>query len=130
MITFEGIEENFRFIVVETQRQLRNTLDFLKSPGKNAYGKIISRDDYIDNLKSVIENQCFAKIHTDKEIEKRDINKIRAIHLITVNLERIADNCVNIVGQTEYLTDSKFLDRFDYEDLFQELLESAFGILY
>lgn len=129
MITFQGLEENFRFIALEVANQVKATMAFLGSPSLMLYDKIVSRDDYIDNLKNIVENNCFSKIHTDKRISKKRIDEIRSIHIICVNLERIADFCVNIVGQLGYLTDHTFLHRFDYKSMLTEIKNSVAQIL-
>jgi Na+/phosphate symporter len=58
--------------------------------------KIASKDDYIDNLKSVVEKKCFPRLAEDETAEPEDLNILRAIHIMAVNLERIGDFCVNI----------------------------------
>jgi phosphate uptake regulator len=129
MITFQGLEENFKFISLEVANQIKATTRFLNSPSHELYDKIVSRDDYIDNLKNIVENNCFSKIHTDKRISKKRIDEIRSIHIICVNLERIADFCVNIVRQVGYLSDPKFLHRFDYKSMMTEIRKSVSQIL-
>jgi len=129
MITFQGLEENFKFISLEVANQIKATTSFLSSPSHELYDKIVSRDDYIDNLKNIVENNCFSKIHTDKRISKKRIDEIRSVHIMCVNLERIADFCVNIVGQVGYLSDPAFLHRFDYKSMLAEIKKSASQIL-
>lgn len=123
MITFEGLEENFKFLTAEVQKQVRSSLVFLKDPTHELYDKIISRDDYIDSLKVIIENKCYSQIHTDsrKLVGDALLNRIRGIQVMSVNLERIADFCGNIVRQTGYLTDHSFLHGYNYEQMFAEI---------
>lgn len=123
------MEENFKFIALEVANQVKATTSFLSSPSHDLYDKIVSRDDYIDNLKNIVENNCFSKIHTDKRISKKRIDEIRSIHIICVNLERIADFCVNIVGQVGYLSDHTFLHRYDYKSMLTEIKKSVAQIL-
>lgn len=124
MITFEGIEENLRFIVVETQKQVAATRDLLENFTPEAYETIFNRDDYIDNLKNTIEHQCYTRINTQRDLSKNEINRIRAIHIIAVNLERIADNCVSIIQQTGYLDEVSFLEPYDYQSIINVILEA------
>jgi phosphate uptake regulator/aminoglycoside phosphotransferase len=122
MITFEGLEENFKFLTVEVQKQVRSSVAFLDSPTHELYDRIISRDDYIDSLKTIIENKCYSQIHTGgKPLTEGALHRIRAIQVISVNLERIADFCVNIVRQVGYLTDHAFLHNYDHEQMFSEI---------
>ena len=69
MITLESIEENFRFLALEVANQAKATATFLEAPTHSLFDKIVSRDDYIDNLKNIIENKCFSKIHNSLLID-------------------------------------------------------------
>ncbi len=122
MVTLESIEENFRFLALEVVNQAKATATFLDAPSHSLFDKIVSRDDYIDNLKNIIENKCFSKIHSDAGITKRSIDHIRALHIIAVNLERIADFCVNVVKQMAYFSDPHFLKRFEHQAMMQEII--------
>jgi len=124
MITFEGLEENLTFMVAEVERQVRATLNFLDQPSHSLYDHIVGRDDYIDNLKTVIENKCYGHFHeteAGRALDKTTANRVRAIQVICVNLERVADYCVNVVQQTNYLTDHAFLSSYAYREMFTEI---------
>ncbi len=121
MRVLEGVDENFRFMVLEVTKQVENTLKVLEKPDPGLIDKIESRDDYIDNLKSVIENICFSRIHTGFGGDKRAIDMARAVNIITSNLERLADHAVNIVTQSRYLRDPSFIKRYDYTSFFAEI---------
>ncbi|WP_022661572.1 PhoU domain-containing protein [Paucidesulfovibrio longus] len=129
MIAFEGLDENFRFIVLEVEKQVRATADFVSAPGRQLYNRIVSRDDYVDNLKTIIENKCYSRIHSDKQLDSRQVNKIRSMQVMCVNLERIADYCVNIVRQVGYLQDTRQLDEYPSEELYALISASLAGIL-
>ena len=64
--SFEGLDENFRFLILEVQNQIKATIEFLLAPTPATYDKIFSKDDYIDNLKNVIENKCFTTLNQTK----------------------------------------------------------------
>jgi phosphate uptake regulator/thiamine kinase-like enzyme len=129
MITFEGLEENLKFIALEVENQTRATVNFISQPSRKLYETIITKDDYIDNLKTIIENKCFSIIHTQKDLQKKDINRIRSIQTICVNLERIADFCVNIVRQMSYLEDYRMLKKYDYDAMMSEIQNALSKIL-
>jgi len=132
MITFEGLEENFTFMVAEVERQVRATLNFLDAPSHSLYDHIVGRDDYIDNLKTVIENKCYGHFHeteAGRVLDKTTGNRVRAIQVMCVNLERVADFCVNVVQQTNYLTDHTFLSSYAYREMFQEIESCIAGVL-
>ncbi len=129
MIALEGLEENFRFLVLEVTSQVSATRAFVAAPSHEGYDKIVSRDDYIDNLKNIVEDNCYAKIHTGRGLSKRDIDRIRGLQIISANLERIADYCVNIAGQMRYLKDMAVLERYQTGPLFDIIEESLSRIL-
>ena len=118
MFTFEGLDENFKFLILEVLSQIKATRAFVNSPSRSLFRKITSRDDYIDNLKTVIENKCYSRINSSKDLDKSMLNRIRAIQVSAVNLERIGDFCVNIVNQMAYLEDKAFILRFECTEAF------------
>ncbi|WP_027184518.1 PhoU domain-containing protein [Desulfovibrio inopinatus] len=116
-----SVEENFRFMVMEVTKQVENTRIALERQDRSLREKIESRDDYIDNLKSVIENSCFSRVHGSTYTDKRTTDFIRAVNIVTNNLERMADHAVNIVNQTQYLSDIGFLRRYNCQAFFDEV---------
>ncbi|CCO23805.1 PhoU domain-containing protein [Maridesulfovibrio hydrothermalis] len=129
MLTFEGLDENFKFLIIEVLNQIKATREFVASPSRSLFRKITSRDDYIDNLKTVIENKCYSRINIDKDLDKNLLNKIRAIQVSSVNLERIGDYCVNIVKQMAYLEDKAFVNRFECPEAFDIIEETTEKII-
>lgn len=124
MLTFEGLDENFKFLVLEVKNQITATRKFVNSPSRSLFRKITSRDDYIDNLKTIIENKTYSRINKDTQLDDKTLNKIRAIQLASVNLERIGDYCVNIVNQMAYLEDKGFVNRFECPEAF-DIIETT-----
>lgn len=129
MITFEGLDENFKFIILEVENQARSTRKFMDSPSRKMYAKITNRDDYIDNLKTIIENKCYSRIHSDRSLDRNQINKIRAMQVMCINLEKIADYFVNIIKQMRYLDDQSFIKKYDYGEIFDIILDRFASIL-
>ncbi|SDL31742.1 Phosphate uptake regulator [Maridesulfovibrio ferrireducens] len=125
MMTFEGLDENFKFLVLEVKTQIGATRKFVNSPSRALFRKITSRDDHIDNLKTIIENKSYSRINKDTELDDKSLNKIRAIQLASVNLERIGDYCVNIVNQMAYLEDKNFVNRFENPEAFDIIEETT-----
>lgn len=120
-MTCLGLDENFNFLVLEVGRQVNGIADFLASPDNRQLKKIICNDNYIDNLKTIIEKNCFARLGDRSGIGKKETDRIHAIHTITVNLERIGDFCVNIAKQVPYLREQTFLHNFDYLTIIDEI---------
>ncbi len=121
MSNFNGLDENFRFLILEVANQVDATRNFMRNNDEKLFEKIVSRDDYIDNLKAVIENVIFSTIHQDHSLDQKAINIIRAKNIICSNLERIADFCVNIVRQIGYIKNIYCLKQFDHEPFFDEV---------
>jgi len=125
----EGLDENFRFLVLEVTSQMSDTRAFVAAPTHELYDKVVSRDDYIDNLKNIVEDKCYSRIHSARGLSKRDIDRIRGLQIISANLERIADYCVNIAGQMRYLKDLSVLARQNPAPLFDVIEEGLSRIL-
>lgn len=129
----QDLEQNIRFMLLEVTKQLEGTLKVLEKPSDAAIEKIENRDNYIDNMKSVIENICFSRLHGGETLSKRGVDRLRATHIISNNLERLADHAVNIVRQTRYLSDPDFLKRYEYKPFFDEIfsaLEKIYNALF
>ncbi len=122
MTIIDGIKENLSFIIIETTKQLRATLEFMQSSGTDGFFDILNRDSYLDNLKNLIESQCYLRINNSTDCSRHEINEIRSIQTIGVNLERMGDDCINILRQTEHLKNHRFIDRFDYREILSKLL--------
>jgi phosphate uptake regulator/aminoglycoside phosphotransferase len=118
-----AIEENFRFLCIEVRRQVSDMRVILHARKPDLEQRLFSRDDYIDNLKSIIENKCYALL-VDEELDKPTVNRLRATITATANLERIADFAVNVIGQLQYLTDQAVLNRFDPDPICDEILDA------
>ena len=122
MHRLEEVRENFRFIVSEVTAQVELTRRFYDQPSRELMEKISSRDDYVDNLKSVIEEQSFDRLMDPMGIERVKVVELRALTTITANLERIADFAVNLVGQMGHLVHLESSRLMDFAPFFDEVL--------
>ncbi len=129
MITFESLEENLKFLVLEVENQVTLTFRLLNDADPDLLEKVSAKDDYVDNLKTIIENECFSRLHGAAGEGSDDIRTIRASHAIAVNLERIADYCVNIARQTEYLIDFNQLHQSNFQEMFTLIQSSIEQVL-
>lgn len=118
---FADIEENFRFLVAEVNRQIDDVFHLLEQPGSESIDRIEERDNYIDILKSIIENKCFNRIRMSQDAPKKTVDVIKAVNSITTNLERIGDFAVNSARQTRHLLDKGYLNRFNLRTFHKEL---------
>ncbi len=129
MPTLPTILDNTRFLVTEVQEQVKLTCGLLNEINHDLMEKIAAKDDYIDNLKTTVENLCFSRIHSDKYADEEETTAVRSLHVICVNLERIADFCVNIGRQTDYMSDPAFIHDYDYQTMFTIIQEGLSGII-
>jgi phosphate uptake regulator/aminoglycoside phosphotransferase (APT) family kinase protein len=121
MITYGGLDKNFRFMVLEINRQLNTTYRLMAEPSDKLIHRVVSRDSYIDTLKSLIERKSLSYFRHAPTIDERSASMVTAVNVVAANLERIADFCVNIVLNLRRLDTPTFLQRFDYKPYFDEL---------
>ncbi len=62
MMNFGSLEENLKFLVLEVESQITLTFRLLNDAEPDLLEKISAKDDYVDNLKTVIENECFSRL--------------------------------------------------------------------
>ena len=98
----EGVDDNVRFLIREVQQQILRTQLYMETPSKALRRKLKGRDSYIDNLRTFIQRACFNLAGDDFDIEL-----LKSIDIIAINLERIADFCGNVVDQMDYLQDQE-----------------------
>ena len=127
----QDIIDNFKLLAIETENQIMLTHGLLSDFNIDVLEKITAKDDYIDNLKTTVENACFSNIYNmAKSPDMAPLNRMRALHIICVNLERIADFCVNIARQTQYLTSKDFIQKYDYQSMFMEIQTSIHRVTW
>ncbi len=127
----QDIIGNFKLLAIETENQIMLTHGLLSDFNIDVLEKITAKDDYIDNLKTTVENACFSNIYNmAKSSDMAPLNRMRALHIICVNLERIADFCVNIARQTQYLTSKDFIQKYDYQSMFMEIQTSIHRVTW
>lgn len=113
MHSYAGIARNFRFMLLHVRKQLEHTRKLLGDADLRWIRPIRSGEGYIDTQKSMIENECFAFIRTTPNQDEQTIASVRAVNVITANLERIADFVVNIARQMEHFTEPAAARWFD-----------------
>jgi len=125
MFAFEGLNENFQFLVLKIRQQMEDTLKTLESHEQVIPADVKFREDYIDNLKVIIERKSYKKILKSRPEENRVIRIMGSLNTAVSNLEEIGDYLVSIVTQTHYFKDRFFLDQFDYQSYFREILTAT-----
>ncbi len=130
MHTITGLVENFRFMVLEVTKQVEDAYAALEDPDEVSLDRVEERDDYIDNLKDVIESKCYSLLVQlpagddggADPADRRRTNRLKAVNTIANNLERIGDMCSNVVRQTAFIEDIGYIHRRDYRSFFDVIL--------
>ena len=131
MRAHEGIEENLRFLIIEVEKQLQRTGAYLAKPNKAGLAKIVDGDDYIDNLKAIIQNKSFGAAADAASTGHESIALLRTFEVIAINLERVADFCEKVIVQLGYIDRPNVFSRYDFSGFLVEvvagvgLIESA-----
>lgn len=109
-------------IAIEVIQQVERTGRLLHTGEIHLARKIEKRDDYIDHLKSVIDNGCFDFLRRST-VGKAVADRLRAMSVVTANLERIADHAVSIVDQTGHFDDWSLTERYGFEPFLARVLD-------
>src|SRR5688572_2114562 len=117
----EGIEENLRFLIIEVEKQLQRTGAYLRNPASGSLSKIVDGDDYIDNLKAIIQSKSFGAAAEGTHGQER-LALLRTYEVIASNLERIADFCEKIIVQVGYIDRPAVYAEYDFTDFLVEVL--------
>ena len=120
----ESLGRNFRFLVLEVIKQVDGAQRALLGLDEVPTERLVSRDDYIDHLRTLVENKCFALLRKGEGIDKPTVDFLRSTTAITTNLERIADHAVSAVRQGERLSRRDFVDRYEMLPFFQAIFSS------
>lgn len=115
------IEENFQFLILETGKQLDGALANLEEPDPERFAVVQARDDYIDQLKALIEARCYRQFQDGAGHSRRELDRLIARNVITANLERIADYAVNLCKQSLYLHNPRLPRQYNYYEMFSEV---------
>lgn len=118
----DNLEENLRFQLFEVQSQIERTASYIDEPSHELLNRILSRDSYIDNLKTNIQRKCFQLATNEKNGR---LDTLNAVNTVAYNLERIADYCGNIVKQITYIDNTKILKRYDFTPFFSEMISGV-----
>lgn len=122
MLSHEGVDTNICFLILEVRKQVQKTQAFLDTADESLIGSILSRDDYIDNLRSIIQRKCFAQVATLKQVDGPSVDLLKAYDVVSQNLERIADFCEDITDQAQHIEKKTVLSDHDFAPFFEEVL--------
>jgi phosphate uptake regulator/aminoglycoside phosphotransferase (APT) family kinase protein len=123
MLSLGAVDENLHFLILEVIRQVERTRTYLQNPSEKLLQAILTRDDYIDHLRTIIQRKCFELAREADLHDRFEIELLKSLDLITGNLERIADFCESIVGQFAYLRSQSFIDELRVADNLDALVD-------
>jgi Na+/phosphate symporter len=124
MFSFEGLNKNFQFLVIEIKKQLEQTYQALDEPDDSFIEKVTSKGDYVDNLKNIITRKSYKRILKTRSKEENLINAMMSLNTITSNMEKIGDYCEAIVKQTRHLNNKKFMKKFQFHEYFRIIFDA------
>ncbi|MBD3335947.1 MAG: phosphotransferase, partial [Candidatus Eisenbacteria bacterium] len=116
-----GVHENLRFLILEVRKQLGKTRQYFADPSGEPVDSVFSKDDYIDTLKGVIQRKCFTLATQESHKSQPELDHLKAIDIIAVNLERIADFCESILDQARYIQDGELFGRHGFLPFFHSI---------
>ena len=117
MLLQQAVKENLRFLILEVLKQLHHTDECLRESNFALQRKVLDRDNYIDNLKSLITETCFDGAGGEPQL----LAFFRASHATALNLERIADFCENVITQIGNLRNRAVLQEVDFSPSWAEI---------
>lgn len=122
LLAHESIDENLRFLILEVSKQLERTREYVRRSSPKLLDNVIARDDYIDNLKGMIQRKVLGFAAEFSHESPASVHLLKSVDVVTVNLERIADFCGNIVRQLGYIENERVLSKVDFEAFFEEVI--------
>lgn len=128
MRTLLDIQENFQFLITHVTRQIDDCFSHLKQESKLSPAKFEARDNYVDILKSIIEQKSYSRLSRNDGWTDKSVEMIKAINKITTNLERIGDFAVNILRQMKYFEDKGYLKQYNL-DAFHEAIRAGLTLI-
>jgi len=99
MHRYGALSENLIFLIHEVQAQLARTEDYLRVPSEVLMHAMDTRDDYIDNLRTFVQREAL-----NHAVGSKGFVFATAASVIAANLERIADFCIDVIGQYQRIS--------------------------
>ena len=128
MFFTKELKDNLHLLLVEVTKQYDDTISMLQRPNIFMKETMYKREDYIDNMKNVIKNKSYNALLDSKDMPRRELNLMKAVNVITNNLENIADFCLNIVEQIDHFSHINFFQKYNYIK-FSEQITPCIGLI-
>ncbi len=121
----DKVEERLKTMLSEVGKQVEDLYTLFQNPEKeNLTQAIINRDDYIDVLKSEVNDWSFKKVQNTKTSDDQARAWFQAAIIIGSNLEKIGDFAVTIAGQINALNEKCLLSEYKYHIFFDHIFSS------
>ena len=116
-----SLQQNIKFLLIEVEKQIERTGEYLRHPTAAAAEKIHASDDYVDNLKTFVQTKCFALAVDSTGSDKGKVARLKALEVVAVNLERISDFCERVVDQVGHLQSQQVLLGVDFQPFIRQM---------
>jgi phosphate uptake regulator/aminoglycoside phosphotransferase (APT) family kinase protein len=117
----ESVEDNLRFLIIEVKKQLVRTAKYMSDPSPMLLASVVAGDDYIDNLKTIIQSKCFKLAAEASQEGDASVAFLKMLEVVAVNLERISDFCERVADQWSYVEDD-VRQTHDFQTFFNEVV--------
>lgn len=124
MLTFNSLDQNHNFLILETIAQFGDGVHFFEFHNTEVADRMRMRNELIRNMKNTQENDCFQQLFSQPGLPGGEVQRIRAQHRIAQACRRIANHCVNMCDQALHMNDSSLLERFALRDMTRTARES------
>lgn len=125
MKSHEAVEDNLRFLIIEVKKQLVRTGKYMREPTNVLLATVVAGDDYIDNLKTIIQGKCFKLAAEAAQGDTGAVPFLKALEVIAVNLERISDFCERVTDQFGYIKSPAVREAVDFRPFFNEVISGV-----
>lgn len=118
-----ALDQNIRFLLVEVEKQVTRTGQYLRQPKPELAQKIYASDDYVDNLKTFVQAKCFSLAVQAGPGDKGHVARLKALEIVAVNLERISDFCERVVDQVGHFQSPTTVSEVDVQPFIDQVQE-------
>src|SRR5688572_3653469 len=73
-----SLQQNIKFLLIEVEKQIARTGEYLRQPSPLVAEKIRASDDYVDNLKTFVQSKCFALAVDTAASDKGRVARLKA----------------------------------------------------
>ena len=101
----QSIRHNLEFLQTEVVSRLESIKSYLDDTSPEAAESIFKRSGYISNLKQRIHDACYRYLAETENSETPEVLRVRAIDIISNELDAIAELGEEFVQQSIYLED-------------------------